>query len=91
MIVGKSVHNQRIQRLWRDVFDGVLYIYYHLFYHLEDSHIIHMTNEIHFFALHFVYVPRINNHLKVWKAGYVRHHIRTAGNRTPMQLYVLVC
>lgn len=84
MIVGKSVHNERIERLWRDVYDGVLYIYYHLFYHLEDSNIIDLTNEAHIFALHFVYVPRINNHLNVWKSGYVRHHIRTAGNRTPM-------
>lgn len=89
MIVGKRVHNQRIERLWRDIFDGVLYIYYHLFYHLEDSLIIDLSNEVHLFALHFVYVPRINNHLHIWKAGYVRHHVRTAGNRTPMQLYII--
>ena len=35
MITGRSVHNQRIERLWRDLFDGVSYIYYNLFYHLE--------------------------------------------------------
>ena len=36
-ITGESSHNQRIERLWRDVFQGVLALYYHLFYFMEDE------------------------------------------------------
>lgn len=89
MIVGRSVHNQCIERFWRDVYEGVLYQYYHLFYHLEENGSLDPTNQINLFALHFVYLPRINRHLNIWKGGYVRHRIRTAGSRSPMQLYIL--
>ena len=40
MIVGTSVHNQRIERLWRDVFDGVTSLYYQIFSHMEDQGIL---------------------------------------------------
>ena len=89
MITGCSVHNQRIERLWRDVFEGVLYVYYHLFYHMESCGQLDPSNSLHLFWLHYVYIPRINRHLDIWKQGYMRHSIRTAGNRSPMQLYIL--
>ena len=88
MITGRSVHNQRIERLWRDLFEGVTYIYYNLFYHLEDNGILDSSNPSHLFALHYVYIPRINRHIESWRQGYIQHKIRTAGNRSPMQLYI---
>lgn len=30
-IVGHSVHNQRVERLWRDVYNGSVDIFYRLF------------------------------------------------------------
>ena len=88
MITGRSVHNQRIERLWLDLFEGVTYIYYNLFYHLEDNGILDSSNPSHLFSLHFVYIPRINRHIESWRQAYIQHSIRTAGNKSPMQLYI---
>lgn len=49
----------------------------------------HPTSEPDPLAFHYIPVPRIDHHLSVWKEGYLHHQIRTAGNRTPMQLYIL--
>ena len=36
-VVGSSVRNQRIERLWRDVFCMVAHVYYYTFQAMEES------------------------------------------------------
>ena len=87
MITGSSVHNQRIERLWRDVFQSVIGMYYRLFYHMEHHGLLNATNEIHLFALHHIFLPRINRSLQNFLSSWNHHAIRTEHNNTPSQLF----
>lgn len=87
IITGSSTHNQRIERLWRDVYTGVLSLYYSLFTHLEDCGVLDPLSTIDLFALHMIFIPRINRHIKVWSEGWNHHRMRTAGSLSPLQQF----
>ena len=66
-ITGRSVHNQRIEHLWRDVFSGCVSLFYRIFYSLEDAGLLDPSNEGDLFSLHFVFLPRINRQLETFR------------------------
>ena len=87
-ITGRSVNNIRIERLWRDVFSQCLSVYYHLFYFMEDSGILDPDNPVHLYALHHIYIVRINSSLASFMEAWNGHPLRTATNLSPFQLWI---
>ena len=88
-ITGRSVHNCRIERLWRDLHEQVLISFYKLFKSFENRRILDPDNDFHLFCLHAVFLPRINHCISCFVDMWNHHKLRTAGNKTPLQLFVI--
>lgn len=88
VITGSSTHNERIERLWRDVYRCVASIFYDIFSSLEDEGKLNAGNEIDLYCLHFIFLPRINSALHSFIESWNNHPISTENNKTPNQLFI---
>ena len=87
-IAGPSTRNQRIERLWRDVFRCVCHLFYYVFYALEDTSLLNIENPTDLFALHLTFIPRINLALREYMEAFNHHKVRTANHWSPYQMWV---
>uniref|UniRef100_A0A1X7VI84 Integrase core domain-containing protein n=1 Tax=Amphimedon queenslandica TaxID=400682 RepID=A0A1X7VI84_AMPQE len=87
-VIGCSTHNQRIERLWHDLYSGCIYFFYSFFYFLEDVQLLDVDDPRDMYALHFVFVSVIQRHLDLFRSGWAQHFIRTERSKTPTQLWI---
>lgn len=87
-IAGKSTHNQRIERLWRDVFRCVSATFYSLFYYMEELGDLDPLSDTDLFVLHLVFMPRINQCLTEFKDSWNIHPLRTEHNWSPKKIWI---
>ena len=87
-IAASSVHNQRIERLWVDVYLGVTQIYQALFISLEQSDQLDLADALDLYSLHFVFLPRINVHLEKFISAWNEHPLSSEHNKSPNQLWI---
>ncbi|PPR04900.1 hypothetical protein CVT24_007175, partial [Panaeolus cyanescens] len=84
-----SVHNVRIERLWRDVRKDTLEFFRQLFLYLEAQGLLDPDSKIHLIALYIIYQPRIQQSLDRTISSWNNHAIRTEGNQSPTAIYEL--
>ena len=86
MIAGSSVHNQRAERLHRDVISGVLKSYTDEFHMMEASGLLDPLKKIHLLSLHLVLLQQINKSLQELTNQWNYHCLSTEGGSSPLQL-----
>ena len=87
-IAGSSTHNQRIERLWHDVYRCVCNLFYNVFYGMEFSGILNIEDPLHILTLNLIYIPRINMALSELITACNHHGVRTEANWAPYQMWV---
>ena len=87
VVTGSSVHNERVERLWKDVNRSVGSVYKNVFWSLESDGILNPLNDVDLYCLHFIFLPRINQTLSEFMESWNNHGLSTEANMTPTQLY----
>jgi len=88
VVTGASTHNERIERLWRDVYRCVVVLFHDLFRAMEDDGHLDCLNEVDLFCLHYAFLPRINQALDSFVESWNNHPLSTCRNLTPNQLFI---
>lgn len=86
--IAGSSHNQRIERMWRDVYRCVACMFHEVFYFLEARELLDPDDEHDLFVLHNVFLRVINHHLQMFVRAWNQHPLRTERNWPPHKIWM---
>lgn len=67
---------------------AVTQVYYEVLHDLEEDGLL-ISNNVHMFCLHYVFLPHLNDDLTTSSDGWDNQPLRTEENLTPSQLWVV--
>jgi hypothetical protein len=85
MLVGRSVHNQRIERLWKDMKVDAVDEFIRVFEKFKSAG-VNFLDDIDCFCMHLLFVPLINHELARFAARWNRHKVSTMRYKSPLQV-----
>lgn len=89
LYVGQLIFHSRIERLWRDVWIAVTSKYYNVLHSLEEGGLLDVSDVVHLFGVHYIFVPRLQADLDTFPRGWHNHLLRSEGGLTPEQLWCM--
>ena len=87
VIVGSSVHNQRIEQDNRSANEQELSVFKSEFYDLEREGVLDPLNDTDLFCIHYLYLARLNKNLAEFVPAHNNHKVSTESNNTPAQIF----
>ena len=87
-IAGPLTHNQRIEKLWRDVYRCICHQYYYIFYAMESTGLFNIDDPLRLFTLQLIFLPRVNKALREFLEGFNHHKVRTKKSCSPYQMWL---